>query len=232
MIVSKSRAVIPLRRVTDVEPDSSVLGQNRQVEVAHFCIGVVAVLAGYGIWWNAKRGRRKHPVRVRQVVQKPEVLELPIRSVEPIPLWFLNTNSQLAMWVCSPACSSHQESIKQTTFAVLGPHEEGRVKQTWDSAVIEIALILIEVAVNAETPITKLERRYDRVIPCTVAGLYGGVGRFLGRRTRRRLLGIGGRNQHQKTQNQTSTFGYRSVFHDNQFPGTRHLKNTGLVRDP
>ena len=106
----------------------------------------------------------KYPIRICEAVQKSEILEPAIAAVESIPLRLLDAESHLTVRVGSPPARSHQQSIKELALTVFGFQQEAAVEETWPGLVIQIALVLVEIAINTEPSIAKLNARYDGVI--------------------------------------------------------------------
>jgi len=164
MVGAEKWATVAFRRVAHGKPDFFVLRQDREIEIAKLRSRVVPVIPCDWIRRNAESRRREYPIGVGKVVQISEVLESPIAPVEPIPLRLLDIDPHRTIRVCTPTTRSHQKSIKETAFTVLGTHQKAAVEQPEASVVVQIAAVLVVIAYDPETAGTHLNAGDNRVI--------------------------------------------------------------------
>ena len=165
MIGGEGQAAVALRRITDGESDPLILWQTGQIELAEPLPRVVAVLTRDGV--GLARGRGE--VRVRDVVQVVEVFKLAIGSVKAKPLVLLSAHAHVAVGVCTPAGRSYKKSIKETArVPLLLPYQKTRIEEARACFVVQVALILVNVAANSKTAVAKLYTGND----CIVSGVF------------------------------------------------------------
>ena len=129
------------------------------------------MFSSYRIRRHTERGRTQHPVRIGQVVDESKIFETPVRAVKPVVFGIFNTEPQIFARIGAPACRSNQQAFEQAAFPFLRLQKDGRIKQARSCFVIEIALILVQVANNLQTAITDFKTRDN----CVVAGVVAGI---------------------------------------------------------
>src|SRR5215212_6010358 len=129
---------------------------------------VVAVLSRRQLGRYAKLRGTEHPVWIREVVEEAEVFKATISGVKPIPLGFFDIDAQVALRISAPASGVHEKRLEGRAFAVSRPQQEGAVVESRSGFVVQITLVLIEIAIDAQTAVSKLHTPDSRV----VAGLF------------------------------------------------------------
>src|SRR5687768_259285 len=123
------------------------------------------MLARNGIGRHVELRRTEKPVRVSQRVQKPEVLEAPVRTVEAIPLRVLDTHAYLPVRIRAPTRRGDEQSIEEpAVVTVFGLQEKACIEYSGSDTVVQIATILVVVSIDAQPAITKFDTRDNRII--------------------------------------------------------------------
>jgi hypothetical protein len=102
-------------------------------------------------------GRTEDPVRIREVVQEAKVFEAPVSRVEPIPFRLLDTHPQITLRIRAPTGRTRQQSFEETALAIFRLQQKRAIEKSRPGPVVQIALVLVVIAVNTETAIPELD---------------------------------------------------------------------------
>src|SRR5688572_5297702 len=126
--------------------------------------GVVTMFARDRIRWTAKLCRTENPVWIGKGIEKTKVLETPIGRIEAIPFGLFDTHAQITLRIRAKTCGGNQKRLKQIAFAISRLQQKRAVEKPWTSLVVQVALVLVVIAIDTETSIAKLQTRDDSEI--------------------------------------------------------------------
>src|SRR6476661_1103110 len=113
---------------------------------------------------NAEVRWTEYPIWIRERVEKTEIFETTITRLEAIPFRLFDTSAHVALRIGAPTSRGHEQRIKKPSFSIRRLHQERTVEHSRTGLVVQITLILVQIAVDAEAAITDLEARDDREV--------------------------------------------------------------------
>ena len=90
--------------------------------------GVETVLPGNRVGRTTETRGAKNPIGIREAVEKPEVFEAAVSSIEAVPRRLLNAESKVTLRICPPAGRSYQKTVNELPFTVLRFQQKAAVE--------------------------------------------------------------------------------------------------------
>ena len=129
------RPGVAIQRITQVETELLIVGEDYQIEIALTILGVRDVLIQ------------------RQVCKTVEVVEPPVVHIEPVDTGLLCIDSQQAVRiVCAvtaardaPAKRTHQQLVKEKALALLSLHQQAGVEDPKAGRIVQVSIFGVSV---------------------------------------------------------------------------------------